>query len=121
MLKIHIKITCSIIIACVVFMLSCATVSETSSNTPIHNKTITENLGKVEGNSSYVFALFGIWMFGRPDIQTAIDDALSKKGGDALINIKYHESWIYFIVGSLTKVTIEGEAVRLNQYEPEKK
>jgi hypothetical protein len=120
--KLNKKAISIIMLAGVVFLLSCATtpVGITSSNTPLHNKTITENLGKVEGESSIRFALLGLWTFGKLDIQSAIDDALSKKGGDAMINIKCYESYTYFLIGSVKKVRIEGEAVKIIDYEPEK-
>ena len=43
---------------------SCATtpVSITSSNTPLNNKKITENLGKVEGEGNLAVSVFGLWM-----------------------------------------------------------
>ncbi|MFH0977565.1 MAG: hypothetical protein V1874_17435 [Spirochaetota bacterium] len=93
---------------------SCATapVCITSSNTPLNDKKISENLGKVEGESdSWTISLFCLWTLGKPDIQSAIDNALSKKKGDALINIKCYEDGYNFILFGLTKVKIEGEAV----------
>jgi hypothetical protein len=122
MLKLNNKTVSLILITGLAFLLSCATspVGITSSNTPLHNKNITENLGKVDGESGIRFALLGLWMFGQLDIQSAIDDALSKKGGDALINIKCYETNTYFIIGSVKKVRVEGEAVKITDYEPEK-
>jgi hypothetical protein len=101
----------------IVFMLACATtpVSITSSNTPFNDKRILENLGKVEGESNYCFAVFGLWMIGKPDIQAAIDDAITKKKADALINIKCYEYWRYVFFVSFTKVIVEGEAVKLQK------
>ena len=104
-----------IVVGCI---LSCATpVCITSSNTPLNDKKITENLGKVEGESNSCFAILGLWMLGKPDIQTAIDDALNKKKADALINIKCYETTYYFIVGSITKVIVEGEAIKTQKQE----
>jgi hypothetical protein len=95
-------------------MLSCATtpVSITSSNTPLNDKKIAENLGKVEGKGNLTVSIFGLWMVQKPDIQSAIDDALYKKKADALINIKCYEEWQYYFFISFTRVIVEGEAVK---------
>ena len=74
-------------------------------------------MGKVEGESNWAFSVFGLWMIGRPDIQTAIDKALAKKNADALINIKCYETYKYFLFGSITTVTVEGDAIKLYKYE----
>ncbi len=107
-----------IILFCIAFMLSCATtpVSITSSNTPLNDKKIAENLGKVEGERKFnCFAIFGLWMIQKPDIQSAIDDALYKKKADALINIKCYEEWQYYFFISFTRVIVEGEAVKFQK------
>jgi hypothetical protein len=106
-----------IIISFIVFMLACATtpVSITSSNMPLNDKKISENLGKVEGESKYCISVLGFWMIGKPDIQMAIDDALSKKKADALINIKCYEDWKYIFFVSFTKVIVEGEAIKFQK------
>ncbi len=101
-----------IITGITVFISSCSTVqvSLTSSSTPLHNKVIKENLGKTQGSDS-VFLLFGIWMFGEPDIDLAIDNALSDKGADALINVRCYEMTTWFILFSITKYKVVGDAV----------
>ena len=97
---------------------SCATtpVCLTSSNTPLNYKYISENMGKVEGNSPKTFSILSLWMIGKPDIQSAIDDAVSKKNADALINIKCYEVSYNFILFNLTSVRVEGEAVKFVRY-----
>lgn len=104
-------------LCCIISLSSCVTtpVSITASNTPLHDKIIAENLGKVEGESNLRFAILGLWMIGKPDIQEAIDDALAKKKAEALINIKCYEVYYYFFAGSLTRVVIEGEAVKFRK------
>ena len=69
------------------FLSSCITtpVTVTSSTTLMQDKKITMNYGPVQGTNR-TWSLFGLWMIGRPDIDKAIQDALKKKGGDALIN-----------------------------------
>ena len=50
----------------------------------------------------------------------AIQDALKKKGGDALINVSCYEktSWFFFV--SENKVVVEGEAVSFDAGGPDK-
>ena len=92
---------------------SCITapVCITSSTTPIINKTITENLGRVSGLHR-TWALLGAWMFRRPDMDEAIRDALSAKGGDALINVRCYQTTTWYLFFSIISVTVEGDAVR---------
>lgn len=92
---------------------SCITapVCITSSTTPIINKTITENLGRVSGQHR-TWALLGAWMFKRPDMDVAIQNALSEKGGDALINVRCYQTVNWYLFFSITTVTVEGDAVK---------
>jgi hypothetical protein len=103
----------------VVLQSGCITtpVAITSSTTPVHDKKIIMNYGPVQG-SHRVFSAFGLWMVGRPDIDLAIEDALKKKGGDALINVTCYEktSWFFFV--SMHKVVVEGDAVSFDKIIP---
>jgi hypothetical protein len=91
---------------------SCITtpVTVTSSTTPMQDKKITMNYGPVQGTNR-TWSLFGLWMIGRPDIDKAIQDALKKKGGEALINVTCYEKTAWYFFFSLHYVVIEGEAV----------
>ncbi|OHD65415.1 MAG: hypothetical protein A2176_15800 [Spirochaetes bacterium RBG_13_51_14] len=91
---------------------SCITtpVTVTSSTTPMHDKKIIMNYGPATG-SNRTWSLFGVWMIGRPDIEKAIQDALKKNGGDALINVSCYEKTWWFLFFALHYVVIEGEAV----------
>jgi hypothetical protein len=109
------KVMIILFILCSLFACATTPVSITSSNTPLNDKKIAENIGKVEGESKYCISVFGFWMIGKPDIQMAIDDALSKKKADALINIKCYEDWKYIFFVSFTKVIVEGEAVKFQK------
>ena len=107
-----------ILFACIFTLSSCITtrpVCLTSSNTPLYNKKISENKGKVKGSSNMTFSILGLWMIGKPDIQNAINEALQKKEADALINIKCYEDNYYLILLGLTRVTVEGEAVKFEK------
>lgn len=85
----------------------------TSSSTPLQGKIIEENLGASEGSHGSV-AVLGLYSIGRPDIDIAIDNAVKKKGGDALINVRLYESTSYFVLFSYTKVIVKGDVVRFS-------
>lgn len=97
---------------------SCITtpVTVTSSTTPIQGKKITLNYGPVQGMSR-TWSLFGLWMMGRPDIDKAIQDALKKKGGDALINVTCYEKTAWHFFFAFHYVVVEGEAVSFENKE----
>ncbi len=111
------KITIGLLL-CILCFISCISTSPvciTSSNTPLMNKKISQNLGKVEANSGISFNssyILGLWMIGKPDIQSAIDKALLQKGADALINIKCYENFYWFAIWGFKTVTVEGEAIK---------
>jgi hypothetical protein len=97
-----------------VLSFSCITtpISMTQSSTYIGDRIVAQNLGKTQGYHM-VWSLFGLFMFGRPDIDMAIASALQKKGGDTIINVKCYEETDWFFFFSLNKVIVEGEAVTL--------
>ena len=98
------------------FTASCSTapICATSSVTPLQGKTVAENLGKTSGADS-AFSILGLYMIGRPDLDTAIGKAIAAKGGDTLINVRCYQTDSYFLLFSITKVTVEGEAVKFSQ------
>lgn len=116
----HIKlITILVSITLVAALLtSCITtpVTVTSSTTPMQDKKITMNYGPVQGKSR-TWSLFGLWMIGRPDIDKAIQDALKKKGGDALINVTCYEKTAWYLLFTFHWVVVEGEAVSFENKE----
>ncbi len=95
------------------FLAGCVTtpVCITSSNTPVNGKTIEENMGTTRGSDSAV-SIFGLWMVGRPDTGVAIDEAIENKKADALVNVQCYQETSYYILFSLTRVVVEGEAVK---------
>lgn len=97
-------------------LLSCSTtpISISQSSIPLYDKTVTENLGRVEGTDS-AYSVLGLWMIGRPDIERAMNAAIKQKNGDALINIRCYETWSYYILFSRDTVMVEGEAIKLIQ------
>jgi len=116
------KIIVTNLIAAVILLNACSTtpVCVTSSVTPMEGKVITENLGKTEGSDT-AFSILGLFMIGRPELDLAIKEAVSKKGGDTLINVSCYETWGYFLLGSVNTVRVEGEAVKFTVQEIESK
>jgi hypothetical protein len=112
----------AVIMIAVLCTLSCITtpVTVTSSNTPLQNRVITENLGKTEGSHS-AYSVLSLWMIGKPDIEIAIEEALKKKNADALINIRCYRTTHFFLFVSVSKVTVEGDAVKLSGANDDKK
>lgn len=114
------KILSGLIILTVLLVYSCSTipVGISPSTTPLHNKVISTNMGTVEGKHG-TYSIFCTWMIDKPDIDLAIANALRKKKGDALINVRCYvnSTWLFFI--SLHSVTVVGEAVKFKEEEEE--
>jgi hypothetical protein len=74
-----------------------------------------QELGSVEGRACRYFAI-GVIPWGASDMQTAVDKALSEKGGDALINVSVESSLYGFIpiyhVFDFTCTTVKGIAIK---------
>ncbi len=117
----HIHLFFILITICAV-LAGCTTTTPvciTSSVTPMYGKTVSENLGKCEGSDT-AFSFLGIFMFGRPDLDTAIGEALAQKGGDTLINVRCYETSRYFLLFGTTTAVVEGDAVKFGEPEPVK-
>ncbi len=117
--KIRFFLISSVLAGALLLQQSCITtpVTVTSSTTPVHDKKLTANYGKVQG-SHRAWSVFGLWMVGRPDIDIAIQEALKKNGGDALINVTCYETTAWFFFVSSHTVTVEGEAVEFAKNTP---
>ena len=74
-----------------------------------------EELGPVEGQACRHFIL-AIIPFGQSDMAKAVDNALERTGGDALINVSVESSLYGFIpiynVYSFTCTTVKGIAIK---------
>jgi hypothetical protein len=103
------------LITILAFFNSCITspISETSSLKPMSNKIVAENLGETSGEDSQ-YSMFGLFMFERPNLEKAIEDAVKSKGADTLINVRCYETTTYYLLFSKTTVRVEGEAVKLS-------
>ena len=74
-----------------------------------------EELGQTEGRGCRHFVI-GIIPFGNSDIEEAVNDALKKTSGDALINVSTETSLYGFIpiynVYAFTCTTVKGTAIK---------
>jgi hypothetical protein len=106
--------------AAIMLLTACITspIAITPSNTPLQGVQVTENLGKTEGSDT-AYSILGIFMIGRPDIETALTNAVKAKNGDALINVRCYETFSYFILFSMNTVKVEGEAIKFAPIAPE--
>ncbi|MBN1533147.1 MAG: hypothetical protein JXA20_10830 [Spirochaetes bacterium] len=95
---------------------SCITspVCLTSSTTHIQERTTLQSLGQTDG-SSRAWSIMGLWMIGRPDIASAIDEAVRKKDADALVGVRCYETYRWYLFFSTTTVRVEGEAVKYSR------
>jgi hypothetical protein len=87
----------------------------TSSSTPIQNKEY-QILGKGEGSSHYysihlIFPPIG-WSIQNPDIEYAVIKAISAKGGDALINVRFYQKSYYYLLISYHKIIVAGDVIK---------
>jgi hypothetical protein len=106
--------------AAIMLLSACSTtpIAIAPSNTPLQGVQVSENLGKTEGKDT-AYSILGIFMIGRPDIETALSNAIKAKNGDALINVRCYESFSYFLFFSANTVRVEGEAVKFAPIAPE--
>lgn len=113
----------AVLTALTVTLSSCSTTSPvcmTSSVTPMSGKTVEENLGRCQGSDT-AYSFLGLFMLGRPELDSAISMALGKNGGDTLINVRCYETSRYFLLFSTTTVTVEGDAVKFTDSDAEVK
>lgn len=77
-----------------------------------------QKLGHVQGSASGALGVLGTAYYFIPvglneRMQNAYSDALSKApGATGLTNVTLQENWYWFVIGTMRKVTITGEAVK---------
>lgn len=71
-------------------------------------------LGKADGSHG-AFSLFGFIPFGKADFELAMNDAVRKLNGDALINVRYWNRGSYYFVGTYSSVEVEGDVIKFVQ------
>lgn len=85
------------------------------SNIPIQSENIEENLGRAQAQDK-AWKIFMIPL-SKPDISQAMEKAIQKKQGDAMINIQLYEKKMNFIVFGCNAAIVTGEVVKLKKAE----
>ena len=84
----------------------------------LQTETKFQELGPTKARACRHF-LLAVIPWGDSDIQTAVDKALAKSGGDALVNVTASSSLYgfipYFNVYSITCTTVQGTAIKFIQ------
>lgn len=84
----------------------------------LQTETKFQELGPTKARACRHF-LLAVIPWGDSDIQTAVDKALAKSGGDALVNVTTSSSLYgfipYFNVYSITCTTVQGTAIKFIQ------
>jgi opacity protein-like surface antigen len=108
----------SFILFCVLLLLGgCATIPQGTA--PSSSPLVSEDgkareyqvIGRAEGSAGH-FTLFGIIPFGRSDIDAAIQDAIATYQGDNLVNVRYYVNSAFYLVGSSTSITVQGDVIK---------
>jgi hypothetical protein len=86
------------------------------SASPITN-TNYEVLGKSTGSASHI-ALLGFIPLGKADIEAAIQEAIKKKDGDALINVRYWQRSIWLCIATKITFEVEGDVIKYKTRTP---
>ena len=80
-----------------------------------------QELGHAEGQGCRFFVI-DLIPFGDSTLSTALDHALEKKGGNALVNVSTSTSLYGFVpiwnILSFTCTTIQGTAIKIDGFEP---
>ena len=108
----------AVLIAALFLLTACAStpVPLLKSTVPIEEKKAFENLGPSSGSDT-AWAFLGLWMWGKPDVDDAFKEAMAKKKGGAMINVTCWERTVWFVLFSLTTVTVRGEVIKFNPTE----
>lgn len=82
------------------------------------NKTSFREIGPTEGEACRFFIL-AVLPFGQSDVGAAVDEALAKSGGDALLNVSVSSSLYGFIpiynIFSYTCTNVKGIAIKFEE------
>lgn len=101
------------ITAVILLLNACTSFHKTGiASEPVSGKTISDNLGDTEGSDSTFRLLW--FMIGSPDLDSAMKEAKESKNADAVINAEVKETRYSFILFSIDRIKIKGEAVRFS-------
>jgi len=82
------------------------------------NKTSYREIGPSDGEACRFF-LLAVLPFGKADVATAVDEALAKSGGDALLNVSVSSSLYGFIpiynIFTYTCTNVKGIAIKFEE------
>ena len=82
------------------------------------NKTSYQEIGPADGEACRFF-LLAVLPFGKADVATAVDEALAKSGGDALLNVSVSSSLYGFIpiynIFTYTCTNVKGIAIKFEE------
>jgi len=85
------------------------------------NKTSFREIGPADGEACRFFIL-AVLPFGSSDVAAAVDEALLKSGGDALLNVSVSSSLYGFIpiynIFSYTCTNVKGIAIKFEEKKP---
>jgi len=99
------------VVGCLVSLMGCvsAPAGLAASTTPVVPGSY-KVLGHATGSSSY-FSLLSIFPFGHPDYDGAIQNAVQKFNGNALVNVRSYSTLTFLYVVSITSLTVEGDVI----------
>lgn len=111
------------------FLFAAAVVNCTSfhgkyeSNIPLNGKKIAGNLGETYGSDTTftICPIVFFYTFGFPQPEKAIEEAISRKNGDALVNVEMTQKSFYFFLFELDTFKVKGEAVKFDASEKNEK
>lgn len=85
------------------------------------NKTSYREIGPADGEACRFFIL-AVLPFGKADVASAVDEALAKSGGDALLNVSVSNSLYGFIpiynIFTYTCTNVKGIAIKFEEKKP---
>ena len=83
----------------------------TDSTVPIEGRKYV-NLGRVKETDSYVLLLGFLPIFGSNSTRDCINSAISKRGGNAMINVVVESYWQCWILFFRQVILVDGEVIR---------
>lgn len=83
------------------------------SNVPVGENFV--ELGDRQINSSCGYTVLSIPVKNPAPLPTLINELITDKGGDALIDVTSSSSWTFYLVGVANCLEVQGKVVRINQ------
>jgi hypothetical protein len=83
------------------------------SNVPVGENFV--ELGGRQTNSSCGYTVLSIPVKNPAPLPTLIQELITDKGGDALIDVTSSSSWTFYLLGMANCLEVQGKVVRVNQ------